>query len=459
MQADNSFADTDAMLARAERHRWIAAVTGWVPLLDPSECERALARYCAHPLFRGVRHLVHDEPDPDWLLRPAVHESLALLAERGVVFEIPAVFPRHLVHIPRLARRFPELKIVIDHLGKPPIGDPGYAWDEQIAACAEHPNVYAKLSGLNTVAPRGALDGRASAPILRDCSVRPWSRTADVRLGLARLPDERRLREGVEGDAPAGGDASAGRAGSAARRDRRGGVRAVSVVLVTGAAAGIGAACVEAFAGAGWDVVAVDREPLADGMAGDVTRPEVNVGAVGRAIERYGRLDAVVANAGASLALSIDDTTDEDIDRLFAVNVRAVIYLAQAAHAALADSRGSFVVMASKTGLVAQPDSPLYCATKGAAVQLARALALDWAPEGIRVNAVCPGIVDTPMLEGFFDELPEPDRARREFATAQPLGRLARPAECAAAALFLASPSASFITGVALPVDGGFTAQ
>jgi NAD(P)-dependent dehydrogenase (short-subunit alcohol dehydrogenase family) len=107
--------------------------------------------------------------------------------------------------------------------------------------------------------------------------------------------------------------------------------------------------------------------------------------------------------------------------------------------------------MASKTGLVAQPDSPLYCATKGAAVHLARALALDWAAEGVRVNAVCPGIVDTPMLDSFLRQLDDPDRARRELSTAQPLGRLARPAECAAAALFLVSPEAAFITGWRCP--------
>lgn len=242
--------------------------------------------------------------------------------------------------------------------------------------------------------------------------------------------------------------------------------------IITGAANGIGAACARVFAGAGWDVVLVDRdgEQLASvaeacagaGVAtlvGDVAQRETNDAAVALADARFKRLDAAVANAGVNLARSIDDTTDADIDRLLGVNLRAVVYLAQAAHSALAETSGSLVVMASKTGLVAQPDSPLYCATKGAAVQLARALALDWAPEGIRVNAVCPGIVDTPMLESFFDQLPDPDRARREFATAQPLGRLARPAECATAALFLASPGASFITGVALPVDGGFTAQ
>jgi NAD(P)-dependent dehydrogenase (short-subunit alcohol dehydrogenase family) len=249
----------------------------------------------------------------------------------------------------------------------------------------------------------------------------------------------------------------------------------VSAAIVTGAANGIGAACARAFGEAGWDLVLVDRDEAAldrvvagvadrvsgrvEAFAGDVAERAVNRDAVALAEDRFDGLDAVVANAGVTLARSLDDTSDEDIDRLLAVNLRAVVYVAQAAHRALARTAGSLVVVASKTGLVAQPDSPIYCATKGAAVQLARALALDWAPEGVRVNAICPGIVDTPMLERFFEQLPDPERARRQFAVAQPLGRLARPDECAAAALFLASQAASFITGVALPVDGGFTAQ
>ena len=242
-------------------------------------------------------------------------------------------------------------------------------------------------------------------------------------------------------------------------------------VVVTGAAKGIGRACAEAFARDGWAVVLVDRDEQeliaateacgdrAASLAGDVSVREVNDRAVALALSRFGRLDAVVANAGLTLAKLIDETSDEEFERLFAVNVKAVMHAAQAAHRPLAATGGSLVVMASKTGLAAQPDSPVYVATKGAAVQLARALALDWAREGIRVNAVCPGIVDTPMLAEFLDDLPDPARARAEFAAAQPLGRLAQPAECAAVALFLASPAASFVTGVALPVDGGFTAQ
>jgi NAD(P)-dependent dehydrogenase (short-subunit alcohol dehydrogenase family) len=229
------------------------------------------------------------------------------------------------------------------------------------------------------------------------------------------------------------------------------------VAIVTGSASGIGRACVRAFADAGYDVVGVDLEDAE--VTGDVSRRETSERAVELALERFGRLDAAIGNAGITLPKLIDDTTNEDLERVWGVNVRGLVHLAQAAHGALAESRGSLTIVASKTGLVAQRDSPYYCATKGAALQLARALALDWAPEGIRVNALCPGIVDTPMLREFADAMPDPEAALREAEAAQPLGRLATPEECAAAALFLASPAASFVTGIALPVDGGFTAQ
>lgn len=241
--------------------------------------------------------------------------------------------------------------------------------------------------------------------------------------------------------------------------------------LITGATSGIGLACARTFTRAGWGVVLVGRraEALAAAAAetegetatvrGDVSDPATSRAAVAQALGRFGRLDAVVASAGVTLAKEIDDTSEAEIERLIAANLKALVYLAQAAHPALRDTRGSFTVIASNKGLVAQRRSPVYVATKGAAVQLARALALDWAPEGIRSNAICPGLVDTGMLERFVSALPDAGRARRELAAEQPLGRLARPSECAEVALFLASPRASFITGVALPVDGGFTAQ
>ena len=243
------------------------------------------------------------------------------------------------------------------------------------------------------------------------------------------------------------------------------------VALVTGGAHGIGRACVDAFVADGWNVVAVDVDEAGLGLLGerhgsavatlrgDVAEQATNRGAVEEALRRYDRLDCAVANAGVNLPKLVDDTSDDEFDRLIDVNVRAPVYLAQAAHRHLAETGGSLVIVASKTGLVAQRNSPVYVATKGAAVQLARALALDWAAEGIRVNALCPGIVDTPMLRSFVEGLPDPETAWREHEKAQPLGRLACPEECAAAVLFLASERASFITGVALPVDGGFTAE
>src|SRR2546430_11796371 len=107
----------------------------------------------------------------------------------------------------------------------------------------------------------------------------------------------------------------------------------------------------------------------------------------------------------------------------------------------------------------AESDSPVYCASKGAIVILAKALALDYATRGIRVNALCPGIIDTPMLRRFADAMPDPAAAWAGYSAAQPMGRLGTPDECAAAALWLVSDDASFVTGVALPVDGGFTAM
>ena len=178
-------------------------------------------------------------------------------------------------------------------------------------------------------------------------------------------------------------------------------------------------------------------------------------------VERYGGIDILFCNAGVTLPKLLPDSSDAEIERLLSVNLLGAIYAARATiPLMLAQPRGGTILFtASKTGLVAQTDSPVYCASKGAVVMLAKALALDYATRGIRVNALCPGIIETPMLREFADARPDPDAAWRSYEAAQPIGRLGTPDECADAALWLVSDEASFITGVALPVDGGFTAM
>jgi L-fuconolactonase len=147
--------DTDYLLAEAARHDWIVAVTAWLALDEPERSHARLDELRTRPAFRGVRHLIHNEDDPHWILRPAVLETLSLLEEHGVLLELPVVFPRHLGDVCVLARRFPGLQIVVDHLGKPPLGSDGMTeWERQLRAASAFPNVVAKLSGLNTAIDR-----------------------------------------------------------------------------------------------------------------------------------------------------------------------------------------------------------------------------------------------------------------------------------------------------------------
>ena len=124
VQAAATDLDTNAMLEHASRHDWIGGVVAWVPLDAPARAGERLYELAAEPKLRGIRHLIHQEDDPHWILRPAVLEGIALLEQRGLVLELPCVFPDHLGDVPDLAQRFPRLAIVIDHLGKPPLGTP-----------------------------------------------------------------------------------------------------------------------------------------------------------------------------------------------------------------------------------------------------------------------------------------------------------------------------------------------
>ncbi|MEW9516128.1 amidohydrolase family protein [Streptomyces tubercidicus] len=153
VQSADSAAETRWMQHVADRSPLVKAIVGWVPLDRPAEAEALLDDYAADRRIVGIRHLIHTEADEDWLLRPEVQDGLALLAERGLTFDIVSVAPRHLTHVPRLSERHPDLRMVIDHLAKPPIAGRGWnPWATDMRIAAENPFVYAKVSGLNTAA-------------------------------------------------------------------------------------------------------------------------------------------------------------------------------------------------------------------------------------------------------------------------------------------------------------------
>ena len=152
VQAACTDTDTDTMFQQADANTWIGAVTAWVDLTNPHRARARLDRLARRPKFRGIRHLIHEEEDPHWILRENVLESIAVLEDRHLVLELVCVYPRHLGDVPELAQRFPDLTIVIDHLGKPPLLSARMAdWTTLVQRAAAHGNVAAKISGLNTV--------------------------------------------------------------------------------------------------------------------------------------------------------------------------------------------------------------------------------------------------------------------------------------------------------------------
>ncbi|WP_256761879.1 amidohydrolase [Cohnella sp. WQ 127256] len=153
VQAMNSYADTDYMLETGAKFDWVGGVVGWVPLDNPDEAAKKLEEYTKNPLFKGVRHLIHEEKDPDWVVQDKVIEGLKVLAAFGMTFDVVAVFPNHLKHIPLIAEKVPKLRMVIDHLAKPQIKNRLMEpWASELKTAASYPQVYAKLSGLNTAA-------------------------------------------------------------------------------------------------------------------------------------------------------------------------------------------------------------------------------------------------------------------------------------------------------------------
>ena len=149
VQAADTVAETKYLLGVADQLDWVAGVVGWIQLDDPALAHAQLDELTEFPAFRGVRHLVHDDPRPDFLDLDEVRTSLAQLASRGIPFDVPNAWPRHFGQTTDVARAIPELMIVLDHLGKPPRGEDAYAdWKRAISATASFDNVVAKVSGL-----------------------------------------------------------------------------------------------------------------------------------------------------------------------------------------------------------------------------------------------------------------------------------------------------------------------
>jgi L-fuconolactonase len=149
VQAEDSTRDTEFLLDTAAAHPWVAGVVGWVPLDDPAATARQLDRWQGNAALHGVRHLVHNDPRDGFLALPPVRRSLALVAERGLAFDVPDAWPRHLDAVATLAADLPQLTVVVDHLGKPPRGSADYpAWRDALAGVAARENTVAKVSGL-----------------------------------------------------------------------------------------------------------------------------------------------------------------------------------------------------------------------------------------------------------------------------------------------------------------------
>jgi 3-oxoacyl-[acyl-carrier protein] reductase len=234
-------------------------------------------------------------------------------------------------------------------------------------------------------------------------------------------------------------------------------------VIVTGSSQGVGFGIAKVFADQGYQVFGVDQKPPHDLLAShtdyshfvaDLRKHDDCEGVIAGCVERFGQLDALVNNAGLGNARPFLETDDDDYERYYAINVRPVLRLSRLALPALKRSQGSIVNIASAFGMVGAAGSAAYVPTKFAVVGITHMLATEFGRDGIRVNAVAPGLIWSP---GTDDRIQNNQWWHRMMIEGCPLGRVGQPEEIGEACAFLASRAASFINGVILPVDGGWS--
>jgi NAD(P)-dependent dehydrogenase (short-subunit alcohol dehydrogenase family) len=244
--------------------------------------------------------------------------------------------------------------------------------------------------------------------------------------------------------------------------------------LVTGGGTGIGAATAVAFAQEGATVVVAGRRPepleemvntiragggTAFATSGDVGRAADVHSIAAEAVEAAGPIDVLVNNAGQELVAGVVDTSEEWWDRVLDTNLKSIYLLGRELLPQMTERRsGSIINVASQLGFVGARNFAAYGASKGGVINLTRSMALDCADQGVRVNALCPGAIDTPLLRRQFEDREGPQGTIETLAALHPMGRLGQPEEIAPAAVFLASDDSSFMTGAALVIDGGYTA-
>ena len=242
-------------------------------------------------------------------------------------------------------------------------------------------------------------------------------------------------------------------------------------VVITGSGSGIGRACALAFANEGANIVVADIQPEAGeetvkqihatgGTAfacqADVSRPDSVALLVDTTIKTYGKIDTLLNNAAIQVNKTIEDTSFDEWNTQMSVNVGGVFLCSKLFLPFLKLTKGSIINMSSVNGYFVEPFCAGYCATKAAIIGLTKAMAIDHGHEGIRVNCICPGYIDAGLAEGYFQSQANPAQARIDAGKLHALWRIGKPGEVAQVAIFLASDGASFVSGSAYVVDGGF---